>query len=143
MRKMRRWAYTAVLLLVGMSTSLALSPEKLYLLHCMGCHGPKGEGIPGRVPTLRGFVGYFVYIPEGRAFLIQVPGAANSPLSDAELAEVTNWILRAFSSEQLPKDFRPYSPEEVARLRRTPLLEVSPVREAILRKLRDMGIIKP
>ncbi len=140
---MRRWAYTAVLLLVGMSASLALSPEKLYLLHCMGCHGPKGEGIPVRVPTLRGFVGYFVHIPEGRAFLIQVPGAANSPLSDAELAEVTNWILRAFSSEQLPKDFRPYSPEEVARLRRTPLLEVSPVREAILRKLRDMGIIKP
>lgn len=100
-----------------------------------------GEGIPGRVPVLKDFVGYFVYIPEGRAFLIQVPGVANSSLSDAEIAEVTNWILKTFSSRQLPKNFQPFTAEEVAKLRKEPLAEVKRVREEILRKLKQAGVL--
>lgn len=129
-----------VLCFLGLSV-LALSPGKLYTLHCMGCHGAQGEGIPNRVPPLRNFVGYFAYLPEGRAFLIQVPGSANSPLSDAELAQVTNWILKTFSPKELPSDFRPFSPEEVRRYRSTPLQNITRVRQALLEKLKSLGVI--
>jgi len=123
--------------------ALSLSPEKLYTLHCMGCHGPQGEGIPGHVPPLKDFVGYFVYLPEGRAFLIRVPGAANAPLSDEELAAVTNWILTTFSPKALPPDFRPFTASEVARYRKDPLKDVTRTREALLQKLRALGLLKP
>jgi hypothetical protein len=108
----------------------------------MGCHGPQGEGIPDRVPALKGFVGYFTYLPEGRAFLIQVPGVANAPLSDEELAQVTNWLLRTFSSKELPPDFKPFTAEEVRRYRAKPLQNVSQVREALLSRLRAMGLLR-
>ena len=121
---------------------LGLGPEKLYILHCMGCHGAQGEGIPGRIPSLKD-VGYFTYLPEGRAFLIQVPGAANAPLSDEELAIVTNWILNAFSSQALPPNFRPFTASEVAGYRKNPLNNTTRTRETLLRRLREMGILKP
>lgn len=122
---------------------LSLSPEKLYILHCMGCHGAQGEGIPGRVPPLKDMVVYFTYLPEGRAFLIQVPGAANAPLSDEELAAVTNWILKTFSSQALSSNFRFFTASEVARYRKNPLNNTTQTREIILQKLREMGILKP
>jgi len=131
-----------ILALFGLLPAMALSPDKLYVLHCMGCHGPQGEGIPGRVPALKGFVGYFTYLPEGRAFLIQVPGVANAPLSDEELAQVTNWLLRTFSSKELPPDFKPFTAEEVRRYRAKPLQNVSQVREALLSRLRAMGLLR-
>ena len=58
-----------------------------YMLNCQGCHTPDGSGAPGKVPSLKNFMGNFVQVEGGREFLIQVPGAAQSTLSDAELAE--------------------------------------------------------
>jgi len=131
-----------ILAFLGLFPAVALSPDKLYVLHCMGCHGPQGEGIPDRVPPLKGFAGYFTYLPEGRAFLIQVPGVASAPLSDEELAQVTNWLLRTFSPKELPPDFKPFTAEEVRRYRAKPLLNVSLVREALLNKLRALGVLQ-
>lgn len=120
----------------------ALSPEKLYALHCMGCHGPQGEGIPGRVPPLKNFAGYFAYLPEGRAFLIRVPGVANAPLSDEEVAQVTNWLLQTFSSKELPLNFKPFTSEEVRQYRAKPLDNVTQVREVLLRKLKALRVLR-
>ena len=64
-----------------------------YMLNCQGCHQADGRGLQGSVPDMRNFVGKFLDTPGGREFLVQVPGSANSPLSDAALAELLNWIL--------------------------------------------------
>lgn len=131
-----------VFLLWVVSLAVALSPQKLYALHCMGCHGSQGEGIPSRVPALRNFAGYFAFLPEGRAFLIRVPGAANAPLSDEELAQVTNWLLQTFSPKELPPDFKPFTAEEVKSYRAKPLENVTQVRDTLLKKLKTLGILR-
>lgn len=142
----RRWviraALTAGVLLLGAPAAGALSRgQQLYVLHCMGCHLPRGEGVEGRVPRMADFVGYFTHIPEGRAYLVQVPGVSQSALSDAEIAEVLNWVLETQSAKQLPPDFTPYTEEEVARHRSQPLLDVTQVREALLERLRRIGVL--
>lgn len=63
------------------------------------------------------FVGYFLHSEQGRQFIVQVPGVATSALSDAELAELINWMLLTYSAAQLPEDFKPYETAEVRRLR--------------------------
>ncbi len=112
-----------------------------YLLHCSGCHLPDGSGSkPNDVPTLPGIPGHFASIPEGRAFLTQVPGIAYSSLNDAEVAEILNWTLQEFSRETLPEDFQPFTTEEVARLRAERPAEIFKVRSAVLERLRERGV---
>ena len=41
-------------------------------------------------------------------------------MDDEEIAELMNWLLRSFSSDQLPDPFEPYSGREVAELRIDP-----------------------
>jgi len=110
------------------------------MLHCQGCHTPDGAGAPGKVPSLKGFMGNFLRVEGGREFLIQVPGAAQSALSDAELAKLTNWMLYSFSRAELPADFRPYNGEEVGDLRKKTLIQVSDTRSALLTSMTDLGI---
>jgi len=106
-----------------------------YILNCQGCHLADGSGFPGKIPNMRGFVGNFLRVQGGREFIVQVPGVANAPLSDAELAAVVNWLLLSFSREQLPEDYQPYTAAEVASLRRSTLLDIGPVREGLIRKM--------
>lgn len=94
-----------------------------YMLHCQGCHLADAMGFEGRVPRMNGFVGKFLETPEGRAFIIQVPGVATAPLPDNQLTELMNWMLPYFSAEQIPADFSPYTLEEVATLRRNPVAD--------------------
>ena len=112
-----------------------------YLLHCAGCHLPDGTGSkPNDVPTLHGIPGHFASLPEGRAFLSQVPGMAYTPLTAAEAAEVLNWTLENFSKGTLPADFKPFSPEEVARYRAERPASIFAVRSAVLAKLAARGV---
>ena len=90
------------------------SPRVNYMLHCMGCHMMDGSGAPGAVPSLRGRMAGFLRVDAGRAYLIQVPGTAQSPLDDAKVAELVNWMLEEFTTSPLPADFQPFSAEEVA-----------------------------
>ena len=106
-----------------------------FALYCAGCHTMSGKGSPGIVPDLGEYLGQFAQNPESRAFLVQVPGASSSPLSNAELAEVTNWILYTMNAEQLRKDFKPYTTAEVAKYRENPLLDVIPVRDMLVEKI--------
>ena len=106
-----------------------------FALYCAGCHTMSGKGSPGIVPDLGEYLGQFAQNPESRSFLVQVPGASSSPLNDAELAEVTNWILYTMNADQLKKDFRPYTTAEVAKYRENPLLDVIPVRDELVEKI--------
>lgn len=108
-----------------------------YMLNCQGCHLPDGSGSPGNVPKLNDFVGYFLHVPGGREFIAQVPGVANAPISDAELAGVMNWMLLNFSAKELPTPFKPYSADEIGELRKAPLVEVDRRRGELLTRLRD------
>jgi len=110
------------------------SPQINYILHCQGCHLMDGSGTPEKVPALKHEAGRFLHVPGGREYLVQVPGTAQSALTDAEVAAVLNWILENFSREELPADFAPYSAVEVSRLRRQPLANVSAVRAQLMAK---------
>ena len=92
-----------------------------WVLNCMGCHTADGSGIPGKVPALRNSLGHFVSLPEGRQFVMRVPGAANSALNDAELANVLNWLLATMNEQSRPASFKPYTAEEIAAHRRPAL----------------------
>ena len=95
-----------------------------YLLHCQGCHLPQAVGVPGHVPRMNSFLGYYLHSEAGRQFVVQVPGAATANLTDARLANLMNWLLLTYSAAQLPDNFKPYSVDEIARLR--PNLEPDP-----------------
>ena len=65
-------------------------------------------------------------------FLVQVPGVATSPLDDAALAAVLNWMLERFGRPQLPAKFDPYTAAEVGALRQKPLTNVDRVRAELI-----------
>ena len=105
-----------------------------YMLNCQGCHLADGSGLADSVPSMQNFVGKFLTVKGGREFLVQVPGSANAPLSDAALAELLNWILTTMSTRELPEDFKLYTAAEVTALRYEKLLDVAEVREALVAK---------
>jgi len=86
---------------------------------CRFCHGADGiGGTPGEVPPLAGSVGYFLRVPGGRPYLVQVPGAANAPISDGALAALINYMVEIYSAEEAGATFEPYTEAEVAAVRR-------------------------
>jgi mono/diheme cytochrome c family protein len=114
----------------------AYEPQTNYQLQCMGCHTPDGSGEPGRVPSIKETLAPFALSPEGRRFLIQVPGASQSTLSDAELAELLNWMVQNLSLVR-PGGFTRFTEAEVAGLRRTPLVDVQGTRRRLVESLKS------
>jgi hypothetical protein len=111
-----------------------------WTLNCQGCHRPDGTGSAGTAPSLAGTVARFLSVPGGREYLGRVPGVATSPLSNADLSEVMNWMLWRFDKEHLPADFQPFEAAEVARLRSAPLrLEASQMRADLLKQADESG----
>ena len=108
----------AAILLLVFALSARADPEKNYLLHCSGCHLPNGIGDPPNAPSLRDTIGKIVATPEGRDYIIRVPGSSQTPMSDEQLADVLNWMLTEFNRETLPKNFKPLSANEVSQSRR-------------------------
>lgn len=113
-------AITALLLGCG-ATNAAADPRIDYMLHCEGCHLPQAEGWPGRVPSLRGNFGRIAAVPGGRDYLMRVPGAADAPLPSDALAAVLNFVMDTFNADTRPAGFKPFTTDEVAAARRTPL----------------------
>ncbi len=106
-----------------------------WTLNCQGCHRPDGTGSDQTAPSLAGTVARFLSVPGGREYLSRVPGVAASALSDADLAEVMNWMLWRFDRQHLPADFQPYTAAEIGQLRTRPLrLEASQIRADLLKK---------
>src|SRR5690242_6497053 len=113
------------------SSTSAFEPSVNYMLQCMGCHTPDDSGEPGRVPSVRNTLVHFASTPAGRKFLIQVPGAAQSHLSDTELAEVLNWMVTHLSALPVPTDLKKFTAAEVSASRHTPLTAVTEVRKRL------------
>ncbi|SAL83692.1 cytochrome c, class I [Caballeronia arvi] len=118
----------------------AIRARQDFVLNCMGCHTADGSGIPGKVPALRESLGHFVSLPEGRTFVMRVPGAANSALNDAELANVLNWLLATMNEQSRPASFRPYTAEEIAAHRRPALTDVARTRTKLVKELQENGV---
>ena len=131
----------AMALLLGSSTLMcgnvrAFEPSVNYMLHCMGCHTPDGRGEPGHVPSVRNTLVPLASTPEGRKFLVQVPGSAQSRLSDAQLAEVLNWMIAHLSASPAPAELKKFTGTEVGAYRHTPLAAVAAARQRLIAPVR-------
>ena len=137
------WVCRAVLLFTGflslflpLTTSVqALERPLSYQIHCEGCHKADGSGLEGFVPNFVGQLSSFLHVPEGRDFIIQVPGVAQSSLSDGEVAELMNWMVVAYDPSGVPDSFSPYTAQEVAALRGNPLSNATLRRVDVLKQL--------
>jgi cytochrome c553 len=111
-----------------------------WALNCQGCHRVDGTGSDTTAPSLAGTVAKFLWVPGGREYLIRVPGVATSPLADADLAEVVNWMLWRFDKDNLPSTFKPFTAAEIGPLRSRPLrLEASSLRSELLARAQAQG----
>jgi mono/diheme cytochrome c family protein len=109
-------------------------PQMDYMLNCMGCHTADGHGSPGKVPSLRSTLVPLAADREGRRYLVEVPGVAQSQLSDAAVAELLNWMVRNLAAERTR--FVEFSTDEVAHYRAQRLTAVAATRAQILSRIR-------
>lgn len=101
------------------SAQVANPPAFAYLLHCSGCHIEDGSGDPPEVPDLRKDLDVLLQTAPGRAYLLQVPGITDSPLTAEEMADLMNWMVSKFYPDLV--NFRRFSAEEVVAGRRNRL----------------------
>jgi len=125
------------------ATASEASPAQDYVLNCMGCHGTEAQGIPGKVPPLANALSRFMRTAEGRNYVLRVPGAANSALSDAQLAAVLNWLARRYDSGAPAVQPVPFTSTEVAAVRHQPLLAVLATRSSVVHNLATTGPSPP
>ena len=137
-----RHSVIALLLCVSSAVMAQGSPSRSYdyALKCSGCHRQDGSGKPDSgIPDFRDQVGYFLMLPEGRAFLMQVAGLLNSGLNDERSAAVTNYIVESFSGVSMPADFEPYTPEEAQHYRETRPADIAQRRYDLYVQLKAAG----
>ena len=143
-RSMAVAALAAILPMLAGPAAFAQSPgnpRSQYVLHCAGCHAMDGSGHPDKgVPSMRGALGHFMKLPEGRAFLLQVPGVNNAGLSDEQIASVTNWMVKQFSADTVPSGWAPYTAAEVAAARQVRPVDVAKARADLVARLQQGGI---
>jgi mono/diheme cytochrome c family protein len=136
---LRRVLFAAAYVALVADARAEQSLQTLYTLNCSGCHGAEGRGVPDAgIPNLNEAGGY-VRTPLGREYLIEVPGLSQSRLDDATAARLLNWVLRKFSAERLPADFKPYTTAEVIRFRADKVSDPKKRRDAVLAELRGGG----
>jgi mono/diheme cytochrome c family protein len=135
-----RQAAAAMLALIAAGPARAdAGLATLYTWHCSGCHGAGGHGVPAAgIPDLHD-AGSYVALPEGRAYLAQVPGISQSQLDDATAARLLNYVLARFSAGSLPAGFAPYTAAEVGLLRANRASDAETRRAAILAALKRTG----
>jgi mono/diheme cytochrome c family protein len=109
----------------------------------MGCHGAEAQGVVGKVPPLAGSVALLMRSPEGRDYVLRVPGAANSALSDEQLAAVLNWLAQRYPPPGTAPAAAPFTAAEVGGLRHTPLANVKESRRELVRALAASGLAPP
>ena len=114
------------------------TPRVNYVLHCAGCHGMTGEGSRvGGIPAFPDSVAYIASIDAGRTYMMHVPGVISAGLSDAQIAEVTNYILAEWSDGAA---FTPFDAAEVTRRRALPVSNVVEYRRVVAEELAAQGI---
>jgi len=128
----------AALLAAALVRPAAAAPEQDYILYCMGCHGASAQGVPGRIPPLAGALVRFMRTSAGRNYVLRVPGAANSVLSDAQLAAVLNWLAERYRASGDPRP-EPFTTPEVTAVRHNPLADVQAKRHEVVQELAATG----
>lgn len=100
-----------------------------YIEYCAGCHGVTGSSRPAKVPELRGRVGYFLCLPQGREYLIRLPNVASAAVEDdAALAGLMNYVVTELGGQSRTSGIEPYTAAEVGTWRQAPLTRTSLVR---------------
>ena len=133
----------AVLLVSGPAAATGVDAERArthYRIYCQGCHLPDASGTPGFVPALAGSMGSYLGVEGGRRYIGRVPGATSSPLTDAELAEVYNWLLTDLAREGAPPGFTPFTAQEMAAYRAEPLLEIQAMRRRLVERIQEAAL---
>jgi len=114
-----------------------LSPRASYILHCSGCHGMTGGGATAAgIPDFSGSVGHIATLDLGRTYIMHVPGVVSASLSDAEIAEVMNYVLDAWGDGR----GAPFTPEEVTRRRAAPVEDVVAFRRSVAEEMGRRGL---
>lgn len=129
---------TVVLLLLFCSASamaLPNTPQQNYLLKCSGCHDIDGSGtVAGGIPPLPGYIGSFLDDPQGRVYVLHVPGVISAGLDDTELAELLNYVNHKWGDVKA----RPFTAAEVKMNCEHPVADVVKLRrEIVSRFVRD------
>lgn len=105
-------------------------------VRCAACHLEDGAGVPGSFPPLAARLGPLIATPIGRDYLVlvlqtglmgnlQIDGSqyrgvmpAQGPaLGDEGVAAVLNYVLKQFNEKTLPAGWRPFSANEVSRIK--------------------------
>lgn len=116
-----------------------MSARSLYLLKCSGCHNADGSGAADAgVPPFPGFIGALAADPQGRTYMLHVPGVKSSGLNDADMASVLNYVLDKWAGEA--KARAPgFTASEVARLRAVGVDDIVTYRRALVARLQKSG----
>ena len=103
------------------------SPKFFFLQFCVGCHQYDGSGLPPEVPSLRDDLSYLVGSPEGRDFMLRVPGVIGAPGDAEQVADLLNWIVETFYRGDL--EVAPFTAADVLSGRERPMKD--PVKERL------------
>lgn len=119
----------------------AYSARANYVLRCSGCHGLDGhQREKGGIPALTDSVGVFTGDPEGRTYLLKVPGVRNSNLSPADTAAVLNYVMTTFAGDSLPADATAFTADEVEAAAKVTVTDVVGLRRTVSARLRAQGL---
>jgi len=137
-----------VLVVAAMSCAQAAQPmtagQQNYMLQCQGCHKANGEGFGESVPDLRSVGRQLLAVPAGRQFYVSVPGSANAPLSDQQLAEVLNFIIADILGDEDGRDdsLTRFTEEEITSYRSIRIADVQRLREDLVKSVTENSLAK-
>ena len=130
---MQKFLLVAILTIAAGAAAQS-DPHTDYLLYCRGCHLHSGEAIPdANIPSLHE-LGPLLESPEGREYIVRVPGVSQTPMSDKRLAAVLNWVITNFNTDTLAGNFKPYTADEIGLIRQKVLVDPLKTRAAILKQ---------
>ncbi len=95
----------------------------------------------GGIPQFRNFVGAFASDEAGRTYVLHVPGVSSADLSNAEIADVMNYIMKTWGGTSLRSDFVEFTADEVAVRRAQPVADVVLLRREIVQRLTAAGVV--
>jgi hypothetical protein len=120
------------ILAVAAALPAAADPHADYLLYCRGCHLHTGDAVPSaNVPSLQALAP-LLRSQEGRDYIVRVPGVSQTPMNNAQLAAVLNWVVTNFNADAVDEGFRAFTEEEVANARGKVLTDPLRARTSIL-----------
>lgn len=126
---------------VAIAETAHRTPRTNFILRCVGCHGMDGSGSEkGGIPDFRNYVGAFSRDDAGRTYVMHVPGVVNANLTNAEIADVMNYVMKTFGGTSLPDDYHPFDRVEVDQRRANPVKDIVGMRREIAASLAEQGI---